>query len=42
MLSAIRELIAYQFRALAAQRASMAFGGWDIYALPDDDELLGD
>jgi hypothetical protein len=35
----IRELIASQFHALAAMRAARTFGGWDIYELPDDDDL---
>jgi hypothetical protein len=40
MLSIIRELVASQFRALAAIRAARAFGwAWD---LPDDHELLND
>jgi hypothetical protein len=37
MLSAICEVIAAQFRALAALRASAAFSGWDIRELPDDE-----
>ena len=39
MCAAIRELIASQFRALAAMRAAVTFGDWD---LPDDDEMLDD
>ena len=41
MLSIFRELISSQFRALAALRAATTFGAWDIYQLPDDEELLG-
>ena len=39
MCAAIRELIASQFRALAALPAAMTFGGWDIHEVPDGDEL---
>ena len=38
MLSTIRELVASQFRAVAAIRAATAFGAF--YELPDDDEFL--
>jgi hypothetical protein len=41
VLSIFRELISSQFRALAALRAATTFGAWDIYQLPDDEELLG-
>jgi hypothetical protein len=40
MLSAMRELIAAQLRALAALLAATSFRGWDIHELPDDDEFL--
>ena len=39
MLSMMGELIAAQFRGLAAIRAASAFA-WDAWKLPDDDELL--
>jgi hypothetical protein len=42
MMSIFRELISSQFRTLAALRAATTFGAWDIYQLPDDDELLAD
>jgi hypothetical protein len=42
MLSAIRELLASQFRALATVRAVGSFGAWDMHELPDDYELLDD
>jgi hypothetical protein len=41
VLSILRELICSQFRALAALRAATTFGAWDIFQLPDDEELLG-